>query len=51
MAQMILSKQKQTHRCREQSCGCKEEGGGSRMDRMFGLGRYWILKVSLPSYL
>ena len=38
MAQMNLStNQKQTHRHREQTCG--GQGGGSRMDWEFGVGR------------
>ena len=39
MTQMNLSmKQKLTHRYREQTCGCQEEGGG-RMDGEFGISR------------
>ena len=37
-AQMNLStEQKQTHKHGEQICGC--QGGGSEMDREFGVGR------------
>ena len=44
MAQMNLStKQKQTHRHREQTCGCRE--GGSRMDREFGVSRCKLLHL------
>ena len=40
MAQTNLStKQKQTHRHREQSCGCQGEGGRSGTDGEFGVGR------------
>ena len=38
MAQMNLStKQKQTHRHGEQTCGCQGEGGRSGMDGEFGV--------------
>ena len=44
MAQMNLStKQKQTHIHGEQTCGC--QGGGSGMDREFGLGRCKLLHL------
>ena len=34
------TKQKQTHRCREQTCGCQGERGGSGMDGEFGVNRW-----------
>ena len=38
MAQMNLStKQKQTHRHREQICGCQERGGAKGIDWEFGV--------------
>ena len=44
MAQMNLStKQKQTHRHKEQTCGCQGGGGGRRMDREFGVSRRKLL--------
>ena len=48
MAQMNLStKQKQTHRHREQTCGCQGEGGRVRrgMDWEFGVGRCKLLQT------
>ena len=43
MAQINLStKLKQTHIHREQTCGCQGNGGGSGMDREFGVS-IWIL--------
>ena len=37
MTQMNLStEQKQTHRCREQTCGCQGQGGEEKMDWEFG---------------
>ena len=36
MAQMNLTtKQKQTHRCREQNCGCQGLGGGGNGELVF----------------
>ena len=56
MAQVNLStKQKQIHRCREQTWVAKGEWGGSGMDREFGVSRYqllhleWINKILLYS--
>ena len=47
MTQMNLSmKQKQTHRHREQTCGCqggRRSGGG--MDWEFGISRYKLLYI------
>ena len=44
MAQMDLStKQKQTHRCREQTCGC--QGGGRGMDCEFRISRCKLLHL------
>ena len=41
MAQMNLStRQKQTHRHREQTCGCQGEGCGGGMDLEFGISRW-----------
>ena len=45
MAQMNLStKQKQTHRHREQTCGCQGMWGGNRMDWEIGVidANYYI---------
>ena len=40
MAQMNLStKQKQTHRRREETCGYQGGGGGNGMDGEFGVSR------------
>ena len=44
MAQMNLStKQRQTYRHGEQTCGCQGGGGGSRMDWEFRVGRCKLL--------
>ena len=44
MAQMNLSTEwKQTHRHREQTCGC--QGGGNRMDWELGFGRCKLLHL------
>ena len=46
MAQMNLStKQKQTHKHREQTYGCQEGGGGSGMDWAFGVSRCKLLHL------
>ena len=46
MAQMYPStKQKQTHRRREQTCGCQGGGGGSGMDWEFGVTRCKLLHL------
>ena len=46
MTQMNIStKQKQTHIHREQICGCQGDGGGSRMDRKFGVSRCKLLDL------
>ena len=47
MAHMNLStKQKQTHRHRDQTCGCQgREGWGRRMDWEFGAGRCKLLYI------
>ena len=40
MAQVNLStEKKQTHRHGEQTCGCQGGGGGSGIDREFGVSR------------
>ena len=45
MAQMNLRvRQKQTHRHREQTCGCQEEGEGG-IDREFGDSRWKLLHL------
>ena len=45
MVQMNLStKQKQTHRCREQTCGCQGGGSGGGMDWEFGASRYKLYR-------
>ena len=56
MMQMnIPSKQKQTHRHKEQTCGCQREGG-KVMDQEFGISRYklvyreWIENNKVPLY-
>ena len=47
---MLATKQKQTHRLREQSCGCKGGGrGGSGMDREFGVGGCKLLHLEWVS--
>ena len=44
MTQMNLSaKQKQTPRCREQTCGCQE--GRGWMDWKFGISRYKLVYI------
>ena len=46
MTQMNLStKQKQTHRQREQICDCQGGGEGSGMDWKFGVGRCKLLHL------
>ena len=46
MAQMNISpEEKQTHRHREQTCGCQGEEGGSWMDWEFGGGRSKLLHL------
>ena len=44
MAQMNLST-KQTHRHREQTCGCQGAGGGGGVDGKFGMSRCKLLYV------
>ena len=42
----LLTKQKQTHRHREQTCGCQGGGGlGGGMDWEFGVGRCKLLHL------
>ena len=36
----LTTKQKQTHRHREQTCGGQREGGGGGLDWEFGTSRY-----------
>ena len=44
MAQINISaERKQTHRNREQTCGCQWGGGGSEMDEEFGVSRFKLL--------
>ena len=57
MAQKILpTKQKETHRCREETCGCRGLGGGGGMDWEFAVSRHrlspigWINNKDLPIY-
>ena len=46
MTQMSLStKQKQTHRRREQTCGCQGGGSGGEMDWEFGISRCKLLYI------
>ena len=46
MAQMKLStKQRETHRHREQSCGCQGRDGGNGMDWEFGVSRHRLLHL------
>ena len=46
MIQMNLSrKQKQTHRHREQTCGCQRVGGGGGIDWKFGISRCKLLSI------
>ena len=45
MAQIKPTKQKQTHRHREQTCSAKGEGRGSRMDWEFGVSRCKLLHL------
>ena len=39
----LSTKQEQTHRHREQTCGCQREGGG--MDWEFGVSRCKLLHI------
>ena len=41
----ISTKQKQTHRHREQTCGCQGGGGEGGMDWEFGINRYRLLHI------
>ena len=41
----LIEKQKQTHRHREQTCGCRGGEGGSGMDREFGVSRCKLLHL------
>ena len=46
MTQMNLStKQKQTHRHREQTCGCQVGGSGGGMDWEFGISRCKLVHI------
>ena len=46
MTEMNLStKQKQTHRQREQTCDCQGEGGRRMMDWEFGISRCKLLRI------
>ena len=48
ITQMNLStKQKQTHRCRDQTCGCQGDGVGRGMDWEFGVGSVQFSSVTL----
>ena len=44
------TKQKQTHRHREQTCGCQGKGGESGMDWEFGVSRHKPLHLEWISY-
>ena len=52
MTQRNLSmKHKQTHRCRDQICGCQGGGGGGRgMDWEFGVNRSKLLYTEWINY-
>ena len=39
----LLTKQKQTHRLREGTCGCQGEGWGEGVVREFGMDMYTLL--------
>ena len=41
----ISMKQKETHRHREQTCGCQEGGGGGGKDWEFGISRYKLIYI------
>ena len=41
----LSMKQKQTHRYREQTCGCQGEGGRRGMDWEFGVSRCKLLRL------
>ena len=41
----LSTKQKQTHRHREQTGGCQGEGAGGRMDWEFGVSRCKLLHL------
>ena len=41
----LSTKQKQTHRYREQSCGCQGEQGGGGIDWEFGIRRCKLLYI------
>ena len=45
----LFTKQKQTHRCREQTCGCQGNGRRSGMDREFGISRCKLLHLECVS--
>ena len=46
MTQMIISiKQKQTHRHREQTCGCQGGGVWGAKDWNFGISRWKLLYI------
>ena len=45
MSLLISMKQKQTHRCREQMCGCQGAGERGGMDWEFGISRYKLLYI------
>ena len=50
MAQMNLStEQKQTHRHKEQTCGCKEVQGGTGME--FGVSRHQLLHLFIYLFI
>ena len=42
---LSVNKQKQTHRHREQICGCQGRGGRVRMDWEFGVSRHKLLYI------
>ena len=45
----LPTKQKQTHRHGEQTCGCQGGGGGSGMDEEFGVSRCKLFHLEWTS--
>ena len=41
----LSTKQKQTHRHREETCGCQGRAGGGGMDWEFGSSRHKLLYI------
>jgi len=42
---VMHTKQKETHKCREETCGCQGESGGGRGIWEFGVSRCELLSV------